>query len=108
MSRKFIFYTHPYARRLLKNTDKFACVVLNNHVMHNTRARVRPQLEDVAQWVHDQFVQTPKASVANVRTVNGRVHDFELVPHYRSVARIDMAERLLAAPNRRVVITAVE
>jgi len=108
MPRKFVFYTHPYARRLLKSTDEYACIVLNDHIQNSTRVRVRPDLEDVAQWVHDQFVQTPDVPVTTNRTVNGRVLEFELATFYRSVARIDMAERLLAAPNRRVVITAVK
>lgn len=108
MPRKFIFYTHAYARRLLKNTDEYACIVLIDHIQNSTRARVRPGLVDVAQWVHDQFLQTPKTPLMHVRTVDGRVHAFDLVSYYRSVARLEMAERLLAAPNRRVVITAVK
>lgn len=106
MPRKFIFYTHPYARRLLKDTNEFACIALNDYIQDSTRARVRPQLEDVAQWVHDQFL--PNERIEVTRATDGRIIAFNLVSCYRSVVRIDMAERLLAEPNRRVVITAVE
>ena len=106
MARKFIFYTHAYARRVLERPDYYARVTLNNHIQNGNRDKVRPLVRDVAQWVYDQFARTDTRILA--ASPDGRVHSFRLrYPATWAARRRVMANRLLAEPNRRVVITAV-
>lgn len=103
------FMTHAFARRVLANPEWFTCVTLAEHLSERRRGRAvfGVKTYDVARWVHAQYLPEdiggPLGPLLKEGVPIGT--SFELRRAGLHDRRKAMADRLLAAPNRRVTIT---
>jgi hypothetical protein len=105
MKRRLTFSTHAFAKKVLASTADWSCCVLSNMLYDRDPGGLRilgPR--HVAAWVRRQYLDE---DVFDLHADDRGGHVLALVgfpdgPHVRRKA---MAERLLAAPDRRASIT---